>query len=404
MNSSINSPMLSSGNLVGGMLLISSSCIGAGMLALPILTGLAGFFPSLAMLFIAWIFMTFTGLLLVEASGWFRGQTNLLSMAQKSLGPSWRFIGWLTYLFLFYSLLAAYISASGSVFSTILENLFHIHFSSRIVSLFFTLIFGWVIYLGTRPVDLLNRVLMGGLIFAYAIVIILGISQIHPAFLLQGSPKYLLSSLPVLIISFGFQNLIPSLVAYTRGDLKRVRLMILGGSAITFLVYLAWVLFVLGVVPYTEIFASYQRGEEATIVLGKILGTTIITVFAQVFALVTFCHSFLPQGLTLTHFLTDGFQLTATRINSRWMVFLALIPPLIFALSDPQIFFEALNFAGGICAMILFGVLPTLMIWVGRYRKKISSHYQVKGGKPPLVLAFCFSIFIMGCELVRIFK
>jgi len=38
------------GNLLGGMLLVAGSCIGAGMLALPILTGLAGFIPSLFVL------------------------------------------------------------------------------------------------------------------------------------------------------------------------------------------------------------------------------------------------------------------------------------------------------------------------------------------------------------------
>lgn len=39
------------GSVLGGMLLIAGSCIGAGMLGLPIVTGLSGFFPSLAMFF-----------------------------------------------------------------------------------------------------------------------------------------------------------------------------------------------------------------------------------------------------------------------------------------------------------------------------------------------------------------
>ena len=35
------------GSVIGGMLLITGSCVGAGMLGLPIVTGLVGFFPSL---------------------------------------------------------------------------------------------------------------------------------------------------------------------------------------------------------------------------------------------------------------------------------------------------------------------------------------------------------------------
>jgi tyrosine-specific transport protein len=39
------------GSIFGGVLLIAGSCIGAGMLGLPIITGIAGFFPSLLMFF-----------------------------------------------------------------------------------------------------------------------------------------------------------------------------------------------------------------------------------------------------------------------------------------------------------------------------------------------------------------
>ncbi len=400
----MNSKSLVPGSLIGGMLLVSGSCIGAGMLALPILTGLAGFFPSLSMMLLAWAFMTFTGLLLVEATGWFLGQVNLLSMTQESLGRLGRSAAWLAYLFLFYSLLVAYIAASGTIFSAIIQSLFHLHLPGWAASLFFTFIFGWIIYLGTRPVDLLNRVFMAGLIIAYLGMIGLGVSRIHPDLLLHWSPKNLLTSIPVLVISFGFQNLIPSLTAYMKGDLQRVRLTIIGGGLITLAVYLIWSLLVLGVVPSDTISESYQKGEEATIALRAALGSTSINSFAQGFAFFAIVTSFLAQGLTLTHFLSDGFKLSTTPRTTRWMILLALTPPLILALSYPQIFFKALNFAGGICAMVLFGILPTLMVWIGRYYKNLTSSYHVKGGKTALALAFSFSLFVIICEIARIFS
>lgn len=98
------------GSLIGGMLLVAGSCIGAGMLALPILTGLAGFFPSLAMLFLAWAGMTFTAFLLIEINGWFSKRVNLLSMTERTLGKAGRSAAWISYLFLFYTLLLSYIS------------------------------------------------------------------------------------------------------------------------------------------------------------------------------------------------------------------------------------------------------------------------------------------------------
>lgn len=400
----MNSNSLVPGSLIGGMLLVAGSCIGAGMLALPVLTGLAGFFPSLSMLFIAWAFMTFTGLLLVEATGWFFGQVNLLSMVEESLGKGARIVAWLSYLFLFYSLLVAYVAASGSIFSAILESLFHWHVASWVASLLFTLVFGCIIYLGTRPVDLVNRVLMVGLIITYLGMIALGISRIDPKLLLEWAPRHLLVSLPVLVVSFGFQNLIPSLAAYMKGDLRRVRLTIIGGSLISLSIYLIWSLLVLGVVPYSGIVESYEKGDEATIALRAVLGSSAISHFAQGFAFFAIVTSFLAQGLTLTHFLADGFKIVLSCKNTRWLILLALLPPLIFALSYPQIFFKALSFAGGICAMILFGILPTLMAWIGRYYKNLTSNYHVCGGKPSLLIGFCFSLFVIVCEFVRIFS
>ena len=110
--------MKSTGTFIGGILLIAGSCIGAGMLALPIMTGLSGFFPSLVMFLIAWGFMTITGLLMVEVNSSFDARVNIGSMAERAFGKTGRYLSWILYLFLFYSLLVAYISGSGSLSST----------------------------------------------------------------------------------------------------------------------------------------------------------------------------------------------------------------------------------------------------------------------------------------------
>jgi tyrosine-specific transport protein len=391
------------GSAAGGMLLVAGSCIGAGMLALPILTGLAGFFPSLSMLLLSWAFMTFTGLLLIEVNGWFKTQVNLVSMAEESLGKKGRITAWISYLFLFYSLLVAYTAASGTIFSAIIASLFNLTLPAPLASFFFTALFGYIVYLGTRPVDLLNRVLMAGLITSYLGMIALGLSRIDTAYLIYSAPKYTLFSLPVLVVSFGFQNMIPSLTAYMKGDQKRVRLTIFGGSLITLVIYLIWSLLVLGTIDLPTIEASYFKGEEATIPLRAVLGSSGISHFAQGFAFFAIITSFLAQGLTLTHFLADGLKKQPTRKNLAWLVPLALLPPLFLALNNPQIFFRALSFAGGICAMILFGILPISMAWIGRYVRKHPSHYHVTGGKPILILALFFSILVIGCEIARFF-
>jgi len=396
-----------SGKVFGGMLLVAGSCIGAGMLALPIITGLAGFFPSLFLFFLAWCFMTFTALLLVEVNGWFKSQINIISMAAKSIGTFGRIFSWVLYLFLFYSLLVAYISGSGDIFSSFLSGIIHNSVPSWVMSIFFVLFFGCFVYMGTRPVDVFNRVLIIGLVIAYCGMVFTGLSHIKMENLLHFDTKYILHPLPVLIISFGFHNMIPSLTTYLKNDLKKMRITILGGSLLALLVYIVWEILVIGVIPFSGkdgLLESYQQGEQASIALNDVLGSNVISSFASGFAFFAIVTSFLAQSLSLTHFIADGLKVKPNKKNSLWLCSLALLPPLFFALIYPNIFFKALDFAGGICAVLLFGLLPPVMVWIGRYRNKTPSDYHVKGGKISLVLASLFSLFILIQESIKLFS
>ena len=228
------------GSILGGVLLIAGSCIGAGMLALPIITGIGGFIPSLIMFFFAWLFMSTTALLLLEANLALGYQLSLISIAEKTLGRGGKLLCWILFVFLFYSLSVAYIAASGSILRSILIDLVAITVPTWMGSLLFTLLFGVVIYVGTRPVDYLNRLLMAGLIVTYCVLIFLGSFHVNSEFLMLRQWRYSFAAIPVLIISFGFHNMIPSLADYFKGDLRRLRLTVLVGSILPLLIYLVW--------------------------------------------------------------------------------------------------------------------------------------------------------------------
>jgi tyrosine-specific transport protein len=397
---------LFSGPTIGAMLLVAGSCIGAGMLALPILTGLAGFFPSMLFFLLSWVFMTFTALLVVEVNGWFQNQTNIVSMATKALGIWGRVLSWTLYLFLFYALLVAYISGSGSIFSDFLGGVFNTSFSEWKAAIFFTIAFGAIIYFGTKPVDIWNRILMAGLILTYFGMIFFGLSKIKGDLLLHSDWKYALIPLPILIPAFGFHNMIPSLTAYLKGDLKKVRTAIWGGSTIALFVYLVWELLILGVVPLegeAGIVKSFEHGREAAHALKETLGASWVTAYAQGFAFFAITTSFLAQGLSLMHFLADGMKVELGKRKLPLLI-LTLAPPTFFSLIYPQVFFQALSFAGGICAVVLFGIMPALMVWIGRYHKRLSVSYQVFGGKTALLLIFAFSLLVLFVEISKLFN
>ncbi|MCX6986922.1 MAG: amino acid permease [Chlamydiae bacterium] len=390
------------GSLWGGILLIAGSCIGAGMLGLPIITGIAGFFPSMLMFFFAWGFMTLTGLLMAEVNSWFPHQVNMLSMIEKTLGKGGKALCWVTYLFLFYALLVAYISGSGNLFSTFLSGGFGVQIPIWAGSLFFVIFFGGLVLLGTHKVDLWNRVLMGCKILFFLSLIWLGVKYIRPTFLLRTNPSTALFALPILITSFGFHNMIPSLFTYMNRDLKKIRLTIIAGSCFAFLVYIIWEILVLGIVPIGGaggLIESFKQDREGSQALAMVVRSPWLSFFSQGLAFFAILTSFLTQSLSLVHFLADGFKVKKEKKESISLCLLALIPPLLLSLIYPQLFFKALNFAGGICAVILFGILPILMVWVGRYRKELFSPYEIRGGRWFLVFVACFALFIFFFQI-----
>jgi tyrosine-specific transport protein len=392
------------GSVFGGMLLVAGSCIGAGMLALPVLTGLAGFVPSVFLFIIAWAFMTFTALLIIEANGWFLGQINYVSMIEKTLGSTGRILSWILYLFLFYSLLSGYIGISGIFVSSFFQKVFSISIPASVSSLFFVLIFGVFVFFGTRPVDFLNRSLMAGLIITYLAMLVFGFGKVQAKLLSHINMEYSFISLSVLITSFGFHNMIPSLTAYMKGDLKKMRITVIGGSLLALLIYFLWNILIIGIVPFNGDFGllySYKNGIEASVVLQENLGSSLLTVFTHTFAFFAIITSFLAQALSLMHFIADGLKVQLKWKTKWWLCLLTLFPPTLFSLLFPGIFYKALGFAGGFCAVILFGVFPVIMIWIGRYKKKMSSSYFVFGGNYSLIIAMIFSVFVVIKELFR---
>jgi tyrosine-specific transport protein len=390
-------------SVFGGALLVTGSCVGAGMLGLPIMTGLVGFFPSLILFFIAAIFMTFTALLLVEVQQEFSQPVNLSTMCGFSLGKVGRFLCWVTYLFLFYALLVAYTALSGHHTSLLLEHFLSVNLPEWVGSLFFVILFGAVVYRGTTPVDLLNRFFMVFKILAYFGLIFVGSRFIDTNLYSRVSWNYLLPAIPIMIISFGFHNMVPSLVKHFGNDSRKVVLSILWGVLMTVVVNLLWQWVALGSIPVggkDGLMDSYQKGVDAAQSMSMVLSTPSVSLFSNALAFFAIMTSFLAQSMSLVHFLQDATQVKVKEGQESFPITcLALLPPLLIAILGPNLFFSALNFAGGICTMLLFGVLPVWMCWIKRYQRGHKSGFMAPGGRVVFIVLFLFALFVMAYQL-----
>jgi tyrosine-specific transport protein len=386
------------GRLFGGILLVAGCCIGAGMLGLPVLSAAAGFQPSIVMFLICWLFMVTTGFLLLEVNLWFGKEVSIITMAERTLGRYGKAVSWLVFLFLFYSLMVAYIVASGSLVSDFAQQLVGANLQVWMGSLLFCLLFGILIYSGTQAVDWFNRLLMLSLTVAYALLVFMGAKHVDTSLLQHSDWTAATWVIPAVIVSFGFHNLVPSLTTYLHGNVRALKTTILIGSAIPLIIYLVWEWLILGLVPLSDFELALDKGQIATQALHNAVGSSWVTTIAEAFAFFAIITSLLSVALSFVDFLADGLSIKKTPLGKLILIFLVLAPPFICALFYPTIFLMALNYAGGFGAVILFGILPALMVWKGRYYQQLDFPHLVPGGKPLLIAIIAFAIWVMALQ------
>lgn len=373
------------------------------MLALPIATAQLGFTHALVFLVLCWAVMTAAALLILEVNLWHNVNSNLISMAKTTLGRLGQIIAWLSYLLLLYALLAAYI-AGGSDFLQHLLLTLHLNLSVTISSLLFSGLLSLIVYNGLSSVDYINRGLMLSKLLSFILLVICIFPFISIRYLLTIGNSYplsaILGSTTVIMTSFGFAVIIPSLRSYFNNDVLMLRRAILMGSCIPLFCYILWELTIMGALPAhgnSGLLSMYHSGHSTSNLmsaLSHLLDKPLVTFLAKIFTSVCFATSFLGVALSLFDFFSDGLHVEKKGIKKLLLYFLTFVPPLFIANHYPHAFILALSYAGVLCAILLI-LLPAMMAWSGRYIKKCALGYQVAGGKFLLLTLMVIALFII---------
>lgn len=386
------------GRLLKGALLIAGTSIGGGMLALPVEMALGGFIPSILIYFLTWWLMASTGLLLLEVSLWFKGEANLVTMAEKTLGIPGKVAAWVLYLFLFYMLTLAYVTGCGGLLRAAFPELV----SEALAPFAFVLFFGPFVFAGARLVSRLNLFLMAGLFFFYFLFVWLGAEQIRPELLARMDWKLSLIGLPVAFTAFAYQGIVPTIAHYFKYEARPARFAILIGSGLPFFAYVIWQALIMGIIPVEGpggLQEAMRQGQNAVMPLKNFLQDGRIYRVGQFFSFFALITSFFGVALGLQDFLADGLQVKKTPKGRFFLCLFIFIPPLLVTLYDPNMFLIALNLAGGIGCALLLGLLPILMVFSGRYRLKIEAPYRFFGGKPLLAALALFVLFELALQI-----
>jgi tyrosine-specific transport protein len=387
------------GHLFGGTLLVTGTSLGVGMLALPVATAEGGFFPSLLIYFVCWLFMLGTGLLILEACIWMPKDANLITLSHHLLGRTGKFLCWVLYLFLFFSLMVAHLAGGGSVLKELVADAF----SPGSSILIYLILFSPIVYLGTRWVDRINLLLMAGAILTYLLFVGTSLQHVQTKLLLPMNWTKAWTALPIVFTAFGYQSLIPTLMTYMNREVKKVRLAIILGTSIPFLIYVIWELLILGIVPLEGaggLKEALAKGQNAVYPLKEFVQNPSLITVGRGFAFFVLTTSYMGIAIAFVDFLADGLKVPSRGWHKLGLCGIVFILPTLIALIDPSIFLQALNYAGGIGVALLLGALPILMVWNGRYKQGQSLRTkQLPGGKGVLSVMLLFILVELGITL-----
>lgn len=386
---------------VGGVLLIVGTSIGGGMLALPVANAATGFWQSSIFLILCWAFMTVGAFFILEANLYLPKGKHMVSMAAATLGNYGLLAAWISYLFLLYTLLSAYISGGADVLNSLLFKI-GLHLNEWQASTLFTLIFGFIVYGGIHSVDVANRILMFGKLAVYFLLVVLIAPHVELQHFQHGEMRYMVGSIMILITSFGFAIIVPNLRDYFNDDIKTLKKVIFIGSLIPLLCYIIWDAIIMGALPSGGSIGleSLMNNPHTTSALASLLSDKIqspwISAFFNFFTSICMLTAFLGVSLCLYSFLADGLKLRETGTHGVGLFFLTFIPPLLLVLYYPGAYIHALSYAGIFCIILLL-LLPALMCYFGR--KQFQSVFLVPGGKITQLTIIIASLVLLIHEL-----
>ena len=379
-------------------LLIAGATIGAGVLGLPVQTGLSGFIPATIGIVIIWIIMTFTALVLAER--FMRSNavaTDYPTIFKQDFGVVGKYLCVLGYLINYYGIMVAYLCGSA----VILAFLIPIALPTNFFLLVFFIPTTIITLFGLAYVLKANALFMFLLILSFAGLIILTAGKMQASNLAYTDWSFLIPATPVILTTFLFHNIIPPICKSLENSRKQIWTTIIIGTSISCGIVLIWCFVTIGAVPMGgtgkgNLLYAYLHAEPATVPLAAGLHNELITIAGMVFSLCAIFTSFVSVVIGLRGFIRD-LMISSFKIDNRNLnIALTLAPSLIVSLIYPGLFLGALDIAGGVGGVLIFGVFPAMMLI--KYSKNFLSLKAIIG-----IILFLFLGFLILLDIAQEF-
>lgn len=359
---------------IGAILLVAGTCIGSGMIALPMVLAKLGLIPSILLMLGVWFIMYYTSLVNLELNLQADHGLALGALGKRFSGKTAELIGVVSLKLLSYSLLAVFIYGGSSIVQELFTSKLGIDSSFNTIATFYTLIVIALLMFPIKIIDYCNRLLFLGLLAVITILIAgLAISIEWTNLPLFSDHYYDLSIwaaiIPVVFTSFGFQVIFHTLTNYCNKNSSILKQAFFWGSLIPALVYILWTSSILSVVYHDnpQFYSQMTAGEveigELIQLLSGIAKWHSVQLLVWWISILAIATSVLGVGVGLCDSLKNMInqKVTHSRLRDLLASLITVIPAYLVVLYVPNAFIAALGFAGMILAIIAV-LLPVYLL------------------------------------------
>ncbi|KAK3011838.1 hypothetical protein RJ639_010832 [Escallonia herrerae] len=406
--------------------LIIGTAVGPGMLGLPAATIKSGPLPSTVAIILSWIYVVSSILLVAELSFVVMEEDNLPEvsftlLATKTLGNRLGSFVALVYASLSFSLLVACVSGIGSIVSQWFPWMY-----PAVAHAVFPSVVGIVLCsFPFKAIDAANRFLCCIMLFSITALVAIGLfvgrtnilsSFTHASWGLSS----ILPAIPVTVLTLGFHVITPFVCTIAGNTVTEARKAILSGGLVPLLMVLSWNSIVLGLAGTNTASSS---NDPISLLLS--VNSSALTAI-QGFAFTALATSLIGYAVSFPKQVVDTLELIFGSVGSKqhscyestgnageisdtsaselksvngFRPLQSIVMPLVLGVSVviasffSSTFSRSLDFAGVYANCFLFGILPPVMAYIYRSKKKRRSSI-LPGGDGALLLLFSIAVVL----------
>jgi tyrosine-specific transport protein len=222
--------------------------------------------------------------------------------------------------------------------------------------------------------------------------------------------------LSIGILSFGAQNVVPTLFRYLNNDPDKTRRAVLYGTLMPLIMYTIWEAVFIGIIDSSAATSSSVDKMDAINILGH-SGGQIVKDLVEVFSVCAIGSSMAGASVSLVDFFEDAAKMfTKDNVSSEgtlpsksesnktriFAAVVALCPPVILAYAFPDIFLVALEEAGLLGGVSLYGLLPIFSILALRRNSDAVMPGRLSGNNILLYFLVGLSAALMVPEIFHV--